>query len=136
MKTTEPITPPRAATAPKSGTHARRNAPPSVSDPPTFGEMLDEILPLVGFVAVAGPPVVLLVGPWLLFGLMLFPPSALLTTLVAVLVAATVLVALIAAILATTYLLVSHLRGRRAGHASSGGPVMQLAPIESPRAAP
>jgi hypothetical protein len=135
MNTTEHISPPRAPSAPEPGTDARRDARPSASEPPTLGEILaEEVLPLIGVVAVAGPPVVLLAGPLLLFGLMLFPPFALVVTLVVALVAAAVLGALTGAILAMPYLLVRHTRSHRAAHAISG-PAAQLAPVQSPRAA-
>jgi hypothetical protein len=97
-----------------------RSTPRSpVSKQPTAGAMLDEILPLIGVIPVAGPPVVLVAGPWLLFALMLAGPFALLVTLVVVLVAAAALIGLIGAILAAPYLLVRHVRGYLARHATS-----------------
>jgi hypothetical protein len=67
----------------------RPPAPPAVHDPPTFGEMLEELLPVIGVVLVAGPPVVLLLlGPLVLFALMLAGPFALAVTLVLVAVGA------------------------------------------------
>jgi hypothetical protein len=109
--------------------------PSAVDDPPTFGEMLEEILPLIGVVVVAGPPVVLLVGPLVLFALMLAGPFALAVTLLLVLavalVAAAVLVALTGAVVATPYLLVRRLRGHRGGHAYSGALAGQLVAVDS-----
>ena len=53
-----------------------------------------------------------------LVGLLVCPPLAILVVVVVVpLVALIVLVSLIAAVLATPYLIVSHIRGHRAGHA-------------------
>jgi hypothetical protein len=109
MTTTEPITPPRAASPPEPWSDARTAA----SAYPTLREELDETLPLVGAVAVYGPPVVVLAGPWLLLALMLAGPFALLVTLVVLLVAAAAIVGLIGAILAAPYLLVRQLRGHR-----------------------
>ena len=95
--------------------------------------MLAEIIPLIGAVAGYGPPVIFLAGPWLLLGLMLSGPFALLLILVVFMVAAaTFLVALTAAILVVPYLLVRHLRGHRARHASSNDHAAQLVPVESP----
>jgi hypothetical protein len=109
-----------------------RSTPRSpVSKRPTAGAMLDEILALIGVIPVYGPPVVLVAGPWLLFALMLAGPFALLFTLVVVLVAAAALVGLIGAILAAPYLLVRHLRGYLAGHASMRAPAAQLVVGES-----
>src|SRR3954452_25406378 len=74
--------------------------------PLTAGELLDEIVPLVGVIPVAGPPVVLLAIPWLFIGMMLAAPFAVLLAIVVVMVAAAALVALTVAILASPYLLV------------------------------
>jgi hypothetical protein len=68
---------------------------------PTFGERVAEIVPLVDVIAGYGPPVIFLAGPWLLLGLMLSAPFAVLLTLIAAMVlAAAVLVAVAAAIYA------------------------------------
>jgi hypothetical protein len=89
--------------------------------------MLDETLPLIGFVAVAGPPVVLLTAPWVLFALMLAGPFALLLlTAVIVLIVAALLVGALAAIATTPYLLIRHLRVIRARRATSRVLVQQL----------
>jgi hypothetical protein len=107
MTTTELVTPPQAPE-------------------PTAGETLDETLPLVGAVPVYGPPVVFLVGPWLLLALMLAGPFALLVTFVVLFAAAAALVGLIGAILAAPYLLVRHLRGYRTSHTSMRAPAPRL----------
>jgi hypothetical protein len=127
MTTTELITPSRAPSPPEPWSDAR--------PAPTFGEMVDESLPLVGIVPGYGPPVVLLAGPWLLLALMLAGPFALLVTLVVLLAAAAAVVGLIGAILAVPYVLFRHLRGYRAGHASMRARAAQAVAIESPRAA-
>jgi hypothetical protein len=90
------------------------NTTAPVSERPTFGEVLAEIVPLIDFVPTAGPPVVFVLGPWLFLVLMLAPPFAcLVALLVVMIVAATVLAALTAAIVAVPYLLVRHLRRHR-----------------------
>ena len=118
MNTTELIRPPAAPGRAAPRSDADHNAAPSASEDPTFGEMLAEIVPLTGAVAGYGPPVILLAGPWLLLGLMLSGPFAVLVIFVVfMVVAATVLVALTAATLAIAtapYVLVRHLRGHRA----------------------
>jgi hypothetical protein len=112
------------------------NASTSPSEHRTFGETLAEIIPLVEGIAGYGPPVILLVGPLTLFGLLLAGPFAfLLALVVAMLVAATVLVAIAAAIVAAPYLLVRHVRGRQGRRASSNQRAAQLVPVPSTRVA-
>ena len=83
---------------------------PTASGPPTLGDQIADVLPVVDTVYVAGPPVLVAWAGTVLFALMLAGPFALLVTLVVALAAAAVLVALAGAILATPYLLVRHLR--------------------------
>jgi hypothetical protein len=134
MKTTELIRPPRGPSAPESSADERRHVRPSASEPPTVRDVLAETVPLAGVMAWFGPPVVALAGPWLLFVLALAGPFALVFTFVVVLVAATLLVLLAGTILASPYLLVRHLRGRRTGHASVSRPALRLVPAHSQRA--
>jgi hypothetical protein len=100
------------------------SATPSASSPesmlPTVGERLDEILPLISFVPVAGPPVIFLVGPWVLFVLMLTGPFLLLVTFV---LAGVILVVTTATVLAPPYLLVRHLRRHSARRLERHTPV-------------
>src|SRR5436305_6216307 len=85
------------------------------SDRPTVSELLQRVVPGIFFVPLAGPPVFLLLGPWLLLVLLIIPPAAFLITLVLVLaVAAGVLVAL-GALIASPYLLVRRLLARQPG---------------------
>jgi hypothetical protein len=136
MTTAELLTPPDGSHAAEPQTDARVDAHPSWSAHPTRVEMPAEILPVVGVVVVAGPPVVLLAGPLVVFALILAGPFLLLLTIVALLIAATVLVALIGAILASPYLLVRHLRERRAAtQPSFRVPAPRLVPAGSRRAA-
>jgi hypothetical protein len=85
---------------------------PPASAPSTVEELLEDTLPLIDTVWVAGPPVLLGWAGTVLFALLLAGPFALLATFVIALVAATVLVGLAGAILASPYLLVRHLRAR------------------------
>jgi hypothetical protein len=121
MTTTELIKAPDGWHAVEPSREARVDAHPSSSERPTGGEMLREIVPLVGVVVVAGPPVVLLAGPLVLLALMVAGPFVLVLTIVALLIGSTVLVALIGAFLASPYVLVRHLRERRARGQSSFG---------------
>ena len=83
-----------------------------------FGEIVQETEPLSGAVPVYGPPIALVALPWLLIGLMLAGPFALLVTIVVAFVVAAGLVMLIAAILAAPLVLARRLlRARSAfGH--------------------
>jgi hypothetical protein len=136
MKTTALIRPQFAPRRAARRSDAGHNAAPSASDHPTLGEVLAEIIPLIGVIPGYGPPVILLVGPWLLLVLMLSGPFAFLVILVVfMVVAATVLVVLTAAILAPPYLLVRALRKHRTRHALRNGHVAHIAPVESTRAA-
>jgi hypothetical protein len=109
---------------------------PPAAERPTFGQMITEIVPLVGAVAGFGPPVIALAGPWLLLALMLSAPFAcLLTLLAAMFVAATVVVAITAAIVVAPYLLIGRLRSLRARRAFSGHRATQLVPVGPRRVA-
>lgn len=108
---------------------------PTASRPPTLGEEVAEIDPLIGTVFVAGPPVLLVWTGTVLFALMLAGPFALLVTLVVVLVAATLLVALAGAILASPYLLMRHLRVRLAKRRSFSEVSAPIATVVAARAA-
>ena len=116
-----------------SGTQAlvesRGDVSPVVTDRPTFRELVFETLPLVGAVFVAGPPVVFVGGPWLLFVLMLLGPFVLLCTLAVALVAGMGLLALCWGILATPYLLVRRMRGHKAVHAPPVLAIRSRAPV-------
>lgn len=119
MTTTELIKQPRGSLSPA--------APAS----PTVGEVLAETVPLVGVIPVAGPPAVLLAVPWLLFGLMLVGPFALLATTVVLLVVAAVLVRLVCLVLAAPHALFRHLHEYRGSHVSKRTPARRLVAGES-----
>jgi hypothetical protein len=134
MNTSALIRQPAARGLAAARSDAGDNASPAASEPRTFGEMLGELIPLIGAVAGYGPPVVLLAGPWLLLGLVLTGPFTVLVIVVAfMVVAATIVVALTAALLVVPYLLVHRLRGHRAPHALSNEHGTQLVPIETTR---
>ena len=79
-------------------------------------------------VAFYGPPVVFLAAPWLLLGLILSGPFALIVTLVVTFLATVALVGGIGALLATPYLII-----RR--HASVARPAAAHMPVELRRVA-
>ena len=109
---------------------------PPASERPSVREMLAEVAPLIDFVPQGGPPVLLVLGPWLFLGLILAGPVAWLFTLVALMIAAaTILAALAATLLLAPYLLIRRLRRRRAAHPSISVPAAQLLPLESRRVA-
>jgi hypothetical protein len=95
--------------------------PPSfaASESPTVGELLEDTLPVIDTVYVAGPPVLLLWAGMVLLALMLAGPFALLATVVVALAVAAALVGLAGAIVASPFLLVRHLRARRQRRAAS-----------------
>jgi hypothetical protein len=108
MNTHAPVVLEHPSGEPRRG--ADMHGRPSASE--TVGEILRDVVPLIFFVPVAGPPAVLLVGPLLLLVLLLIPPAALLITLVAVLLLGGGLVVALGALIASPYLLVRHLRAR------------------------
>jgi hypothetical protein len=89
--------------------HDRPSASP---DSPTLAEGLGETLPLISAPAFFGPPVIFLLGPWLLLVLLLIPPAAFLITLAVVVLLGAGLLAALGALIASPYLLVRHLRAR------------------------
>jgi hypothetical protein len=135
MTTTELITPPRVPIPLEPWSEEHRHARLAASVHPTVGEMLEEADDLVEFVPVAGPPVVLVLGPWVLLVLMLAGPFAVLVTFVVALLAAAAVVGLIGAIVASPFLLFRHLRGYRARRASRRASTVQVVPINSLRVA-
>lgn len=126
MHTTEPLTPaPATATSPRGdGAHKAALAP---SESPTFRDMLDDVLPVIGVIFVAGPPVIVLAGPWLVLVLMLSGPFALVVAFVLVGLVAAALLVTVAAIVVAPFVLVRRLhRSYRSGRAT-GVPVPQVA---------
>jgi hypothetical protein len=132
MTTTEPLNPPPPPSATTPWSDAPGAAPLRPTELPTFGEMLDDVLPVIGVIVVAGPPVVFVAAPWLLLGLMLSGPFALLVAfVVAGLVAAALLVTL-AAICAAPYVLVRHLHRRYRASQMISVPATPVASLHSP----
>jgi hypothetical protein len=103
-------------------------------DPPTLGELVADVDPVIGTVFVAGPPIIPAWTASVLFGLLLAGPFAFFAVLVVAIVAAWALVALVGAILVSPFLLVRHLRAHRADQPETA-PAPQLASIRSPQVA-
>ena len=78
---------------------------PQTHTTPTIAAELGELVPLVCTVAIYGPPVVFFAAPWLVLGLILSGPFALVLTIMLALLVATAVVAGLVALLATPFLL-------------------------------
>jgi hypothetical protein len=108
MNTTKPELP-RAPLQP-AATRAIGPRPGSTSPPrPTWAELLDERMAMIGAPAFFGPPIIFVLGPWLLLVFLLIGPLALLLTGLLVMAAAAGLLAVLAAVIASPYLLFRHL---------------------------
>lgn len=99
--------------AEESRHEARQQGRRAASDRPTVQELLQRVVPGIFFIPLAGPPVILLLGPWLLLVLLIIPPAAFLITLVLVCAVAAGLLVALGALIASPYLLVHHLRERQ-----------------------
>ena len=99
--------------APEPGFDADRHDRPSASpDPPTIAERFGETVPLISAPAFFGPPVMFLLGPWMLLVLLLIPPAAVLITLMVIMLLGAGLLVTLGALIASPYLLVRHVRAR------------------------
>lgn len=101
---------------------ARRRASAS-SDRSTWGDVFDERAPTLGAPAFFGPPVIFVLGPWLLLVLLLIGPLVLAMMAVLALAVGAGLLAVSAAVIASPYLLIGHLRTRGIAHPSSPAPL-------------
>ena len=110
-------------------------APHTAPEPPTVGGILRAVAPLVGCIAVAGPPALIAAGVLVFGALLLAGPFLVAVTLVVALalVAASVavLAGAIVAIVAAPYALINH--ARRATRAMPT-PRVQILPVVGRRA--
>jgi hypothetical protein len=108
---------------------SRDDRPSASPERPTVAEWLGATVPLISAPAFFGPPVIFVLGPWLLLVLLIIPPAALLITLVMVVLLGAGLFAALGAVIASPYLLVRHLRARhrltRPARAVGDGPFKQ-----------
>ena len=107
----------------------RPAAPGRASEHPTDDDGPGAFLALIGVVPVAGPPLVFVAGPLVLFALLISGPVLLVLTLAVALVACAALVAVAGAIVASPYLLVRYLGRHRLARAHRSAPAAQLIPI-------
>lgn len=123
MNTTTPhLTngPPQSA-SPRSIAPRQRGS--DSADRPSWGEVFAQTASLVGVPAFYGPPIIFLLGPWLLLVLLLIGPFALIVTiLIAFAVAAGLLVGLVA-VIASPYLLIRRLRAHGVPHPKPRAPL-------------
>jgi hypothetical protein len=124
MHTTEPLIPMPPASERTPRNDVAHDAPIARSGCGTFR---DDILPVITVVFVAGPPVIFLAGPWLLLGLMLSGPFALVVAFVVVGLVAAALLAILAAIVVAPFVLVRRLHRMYRSARATGVPVPALA---------
>jgi hypothetical protein len=86
------------------------------SDRPSVSELFQRVVPGIFFIPLAGPPVFLLLGPWLLLVLLIIPPAAALITLVLVLAVGAAILAAVGTLIASPYLLAHYLLTREPVH--------------------
>jgi len=102
---------------------ATRRPASASADGPTWGEMLAQTSPLLAAPAFFGPPIIYVLGPWLLLVLLLIGPLALIFTLLLVTAAAAGLLAVCVAVIASPYLLIRHLHAHRRVRAKLRAPL-------------
>jgi hypothetical protein len=122
MNTTTPqLTPsqPQSATPHLPAAGARSTS----ADRPTWGEVFAQTAPIIGAPAFFGPPVIVVLGPWLLLVLLLIGPFALILTLLLVMALAGALLAVFVAVIASPYLLIRHLHAHGTDRAKPRAPV-------------
>jgi hypothetical protein len=100
---------------------ARRQASAS-PDRPTLGELFHTAAPLIDAPAFYGPPVIFVLGPWLLLVLLLIGPFAAMVTVVLAMAVAAGLLAALVAVIASPYLLIRHLHAHGMVHAKPHAP--------------
>ncbi|HZE04384.1 MAG TPA: hypothetical protein VE127_04110 [Solirubrobacteraceae bacterium] len=120
-------TAPQPTHAPPGSATARPIAPrrPGSASPgrPTWGEVFHQTAPIIGAPAFFGPPIIYVLGPWLLLVLLLIGPFALIFTLLVVTAAAAGLLAVCLAVIASPYLLIRHLHAHGTVRAKPRAPL-------------
>jgi hypothetical protein len=100
---------------------ARRQASAS-AERSTRGDLFHTAAPLIFAPAFDGPPVIFVLGPWLLLVLLLIGPFAAMVTVVLAMAVAAGLLAVLVAVIASPYLLIRHLRAHGMVHAKPRAP--------------
>ena len=122
--TLQPTHAPRQSATPRPIAPRRRGS--ASPDRPTWGEVFDETAPLIGAPAFYGPPIIFVLGPWLLLALMLAGPFALILMVLLALAVAAGLLAVLVAVIASPYLVVRHLHTHGTIHAKPRAPLHLL----------
>ena len=128
-------------TSPPQITHAPPHAPtprPSAqrtgserTELPSWGQTLAQTVPLISAPAFFGPPVIFLLGPWLLLVLLLIGPFALLLTFVLALAVAVSLLTVCLAVIASPYVLIRHLYAHTTAHSNPPASIEAAAAMEA-----
>ena len=128
-------------TSPPQITHAPPHAPtpgPSAqrtgserTELTSGGQTLAQTVPLISAPAFFGPPVIFLLGPWLLLVLLLIGPFALLFTFVLALAGVVALLMLCLAVIASPYVLIRHLYAHTTAHAKPRASIEAAAAMEA-----
>ena len=100
---------------------ARRPASAS-AERSTRGDLFHTAAPLIDAPAFYGPPVIFVLGPWLLLVLLLIGPFAAMVTVVIAMAVVAGLLAVLVAVIASPYLLIRHLRAHGVVHAKPRAP--------------
>ena len=100
---------------------ARRQASAS-AERSTRGDLFHTAAPLIDAPAFYGPPVIFVLGPWLLLVLLLIGPFAAMVTVVFAMAVVAGLLAVLVAVIASPYLLIRHLRAHGVVHAKPRAP--------------
>jgi hypothetical protein len=105
--------------------HVSRAAPPrgrpTSRESRSWVEILQETAPLIDAPAFFGPPIIFVLGPWLLVAFLLIGPFMLMITVLLVLALAAGLLAACALVLASPFLLIRRRRARSVIAAQSRG---------------
>jgi hypothetical protein len=100
---------------------ARRQASAS-AERSTWGDLFHTAAPLIDAPAFYGPPVIFVLGPWLLLVLLLIGPFAAMVTVVFAMAVVAGLLAVLVAVIASPYLLIRRLRAHGVVHAKPRAP--------------
>ena len=111
--------PPQSATPRPIDARLRASVSPERS---TWGDLFHTTAPLIAAPAFYGPPVIFVLGPWLLLVLLLIGPFAAMVTVVLAMAVAAGLLAVLVAVIASPYLLIRRLRAHGMVHAKPRAP--------------
>lgn len=87
---------------------------------PTWSKVFAQTAPMIDAPAFYGPPIIFVLGPWLLLVLLLIGPFALIVTVLLVLATVASLLAICVAVIACPYLLIRHRHAHGTVHEKPG----------------